>query len=269
MLQSASSFFIPSTSRHHDRQANHLDRAAAQETRSMNTPRRNLQQATGLAFLAGYVDTLGFVALFGLFTAHVTGNFILIGAALADASQMSILLKFLAFPAFIAGVAVARLFIVAIERRGGPALTLALSLQLLLLAGFMVFGILAAPVGAAVSPYAMTAGLLGTAAMGVHSAISRLLLTQLAPTSMMTGNVTQIVIDSIDVLRGVADGGTAARCMKFFWTILAFGIGAIAAAFAYHACGFAALLVPILILSGLIVLDRIDARRISDDAVAP
>src|SRR5450830_964814 len=226
MLQSASSFFIPSTSRHHDRQANHLDRAAAQETRSMNTPRRNLQQATGLAFLAGYVDTLGFVALFGLFTAHVTGNFILIGAALADASQMSILLKFLAFPAFIAGVAVARLFIVAIERRGGPALTLALSLQLLL-------------------------------------------LTQLAPTSMMTGNVTQIVIDSIDVLRGVADGGTAARCMKFFWTILAFGIGAIAAAFAYHAFGFAALLVPILILSGLIVLDRIDARRISDDAVAP
>src|SRR5450830_1170931 len=245
MLQSASSFFIPSTSRHHDRQANHLDRAAAQETRSMNTPRRNLQQATGLAFLAGYVDTLGFVALFGLFTAHVTGNFILIGAALA------------------------RLFIVAIERRGGPALTLALSLQLLLLAGFMVFGILAAPVGVAVSPYAMTAGLLGTAAMGVHSAISRLLLTQLAPTSMMTGNVTQIVIDSIDVLRGVADGGTAARCMKFFWTILAFGIGAIAAAFAYHAFGFAALLVPILILSGLIVLDRIDARRISDDAVAP
>src|SRR5450830_1512044 len=219
MLQSASSFFIPSTSRHHDRQANHLDRAAAQETRSMNTPRRNLQQATGLAF--------------------------------------------------IAGVAVARLFIVAIERRGGPALTLALSLQLLLLAGFMVFGILAASVGVAVSPYAMTAGLLGTAAMGVHSAISRLLLTQLAPTSMMTGNVTQIVIDSIDVLRGVADGGTAARCMKFFWTILAFGIGAIAAAFAYHACGFAALLVPILILSGLIILDRIDARRISDDAVAP
>ena len=34
-----------------------------------------------LASIAGYVDTLGFVALFGLFTAHVTGNFILIGSA--------------------------------------------------------------------------------------------------------------------------------------------------------------------------------------------
>ena len=36
-----------------------------------------------LAAIAGYVDTLSFVALFGLFTAHVTGNFVLIGAETA------------------------------------------------------------------------------------------------------------------------------------------------------------------------------------------
>ena len=78
-------------------------------------------QSCGLSFLAAYVDTLGFIALFGLFTAHVTGNFILIGAAMADSSQMSILLKFLAFPAFIAGVAAARLLIAAIQRRQGRA----------------------------------------------------------------------------------------------------------------------------------------------------
>lgn len=227
----------------------------------MNTPRRNLVQTSGLAFLAGYVDTLGFVALFGLFTAHVTGNFILIGAALADASQISILLKFLAFPAFIVGVAGARLFIVAVERRGGPALALALGLQLLLLVGFMVFGLLAAPIGKTVSDYAMAAGLLGTAAMGVHSAVSRLLLAHLAPTSMMTGNVTQIVIDTVDVLRGAADVATAERCKKFFWPILAFGIGAVIAAFAYQAYGFAALLVPIAILLVLIFLDRNEAAN--------
>lgn len=225
----------------------------------MNTPRRNLLQANGLAFLAGYVDTLGFVALFGLFTAHVTGNFILIGAALADASQMSILLKFLAFPAFIAGVAGARLFIVAVQRRGGPALALVLGLQLLLLVGFMVFGLLAAPIGKTVSDYAMAAGLLGTAAMGVHSAVSRLLLAHLAPTSMMTGNVTQIVIDTVDVLRGAADSSTAERCKKFFWPILSFGIGAVSAAFAYQAYGFAALLAPIVILLVLIIVDRNEA----------
>nr|WP_187363334.1 YoaK family protein [Massilia frigida] len=201
-----------------------------------------------MGFLAGYVDTLGFVALFGLFTAHVTGNFVLIGVALADASKASILLKFLAFPAFIAGIAMARLLILAAERRQWPVLKLALLLQVVLLAGFMLAGMAAAPIGEGASFLAMTAGLSGTAAMGAHSASSRLLLAQLAPTSMMTGNVTQVVIDSIDVLRGAGDAAISARCGKFFWPLLAFGTGAIAAAFAFMAFGFIALLVPIAIL---------------------
>jgi uncharacterized membrane protein YoaK (UPF0700 family) len=32
----------------------------------------------------GYVDTAGFLALQGLFTAHVTGNFVTLGASLAQ-----------------------------------------------------------------------------------------------------------------------------------------------------------------------------------------
>ncbi|MES2259333.1 MAG: YoaK family protein [Pseudomonadota bacterium] len=228
----------------------------------MQVNQRNRAQGAGLGFLAGYVDTLGFIALFGLFTAHVTGNFILIGAALADPSRSSILLKFLAFPAFIAGVAVARLLIAQAQRRGAAALTLALLLQLALLAGFMACGLLAEPVGADVTPYAMAAGLLGTAAMGVHSATSRLLLAHLAPTSMMTGNVTQIVIDTVDVLCGNGDSATGERCAKFLWPLLAFGAGAMAAAFAYLAVGFSALMVPIAILLALIGLDRAELRAL-------
>lgn len=226
----------------------------------MDQPPHSRLFGTSLGFLAGYVDTLGFIALFGLFTAHVTGNFVLIGAALADASRASILLKFLAFPAFIAGVAVTRLMVLAVERRGGPSLTLAMLLQWALLAGFMVFGMLAEPICKDASSMAMAAGLLGTAAMGVHSATSRLLLAHLAPTSMMTGNVTQIVIDTVDVLRGAADGATHARCGKFFWPLAAFALGAIAAAFAYLAVGFVALAVPLLLLAGLIIVQHRSGR---------
>lgn len=224
----------------------------------MNLDQHHRLQGAGLGFVAGYVDTLGFIALFGLFTAHVTGNFVLIGAALADPARASILLKFLAFPAFVLGVAGARLLIVYSERRKDPVytLTLALGLQLLLLAGFMVCGCLAAPVGDDVTPFAMAAGLLGTAAMGVHSATSRLALAHLAPTSMMTGNVTQIVLDSVDVWRGAADAATRARCGKFIWPLLAFAVGAIAAAFAYLRFGFAALLAPIAVLLLVMLRER-------------
>ena len=50
-----------------------------------------------LAFTAGAVDTLGFIALFGLFSAHVTGNFVLIGAALTH-DAVGLIGKLLALP---------------------------------------------------------------------------------------------------------------------------------------------------------------------------
>jgi uncharacterized membrane protein YoaK (UPF0700 family) len=201
-----------------------------------------------MGFMAGYVDTLGFAALFGLFTAHVTGNFILLAVGLAAPAHMSQPLKLLAFPAFVLGVGAARLLVVGCERRGVAATKPAYLLQLVLLLGFMVAGMLAEPLGDSANGLVIAAGMLGAAAMGAHSAASKLLLTHLAPTSMMTGNVTQLVIDTVDRLRGVADAATQARIAKFFWQILAFALGCGAAAFAYLAVGFAALAVPVAIL---------------------
>jgi uncharacterized membrane protein YoaK (UPF0700 family) len=218
----------------------------------------------GLGCVAGYVDTLGFMALFGLFTAHVTGNFVLIGIGLADPPQASILLKFLAVPAFISGVAFARLLTIISRRHRAPELTLALLLQLLLLCGFMACGLAAAPIHAVVTPFAMAAGLLGAAAMGAHGATNRLLLAHLAPTSMMTGNVTQIVIDVVDQLSGADDDALGAHYAKFVWPLLAFGVGAVLAGFAYQAFGFTALLLPIAILCCLIALQwRADQQALA------
>ena len=51
----------------------------------------------GLAFTAGFVDAAAFIALTGLFTAHVTGNFVLIGAELVSTSS-GVFAKLLALP---------------------------------------------------------------------------------------------------------------------------------------------------------------------------
>jgi len=226
----------------------------------MENQNRDRTEGIALGFLAGYVDTLGFIALFGLFTAHVTGNFILIGANLANAvadpaanpGHMTLFLKLLAFPAFILGVAVVPVLIGWAATRNARPLPLALGLQLVLLAAFMLFGMAAMPLGAALGDLAIVSGLFGAAAMGVHSAISRLLMAQLAPTSMMTGNVTQVVIDLVAYLRGERGAGIGARCAKFAWPVAAFGLGAIVAAFAWHAAGFVALCLPLAILAVLI-----------------
>ena len=211
-------------------------------------------QAISLGFLAGYVNTLGFVALFGLLTALVTGNFVLIGASLVNGSSSTVLMKFLVFPAFIAGIAATRILTMWLDSKHQQHLKIQLTvlLQLLLLVAFMAVGLVASPIGKEPTTLEMICGMLGAAAMGAHSAYSRLLLPHLAPTSMMTGNVTQIVLDLIELMLGKGDAATKARISKSFWPIAAFATGAIVAGFCYIQAGFWAVLVPIGILLWLL-----------------
>jgi uncharacterized membrane protein YoaK (UPF0700 family) len=53
-----------------------------------------------IEFNAGFVDTAGFLGLQGLFTAHVTGNFVTLGAALVFGTQ-GIIAKLIALPEFL------------------------------------------------------------------------------------------------------------------------------------------------------------------------
>ncbi len=221
-------------------------------------------QGIGLSFIGGYVDTVSFVALFGLFAAHVTGNFVLIGSELVHPSH-GVLIKFLAFPAFITGVAVTRLFAVWMQNRGITPLRPILLLQLVLLAGFMVLGILASPIGDAEATLVLAAGAMGAAAMGVQNAASRLVLQNLTATTVMTGNVTQLVIDVVDMARGAADEATRQRGIKFLWPIVAFAAGAIGGAYGYIQGHFLALLVPI----GLLALIALRSAAPGTSPAAP
>jgi uncharacterized membrane protein YoaK (UPF0700 family) len=212
--------------------------------------RGNVKQSVALGFLAGYVDTLGFIGLFGLFTAHVTGNFVLIGRAMAKPSQ-DVLIKLLVFPVFILFVALGRLMILHWERSGGRQLRNSFLLQLALMTATVVCAWRAAPMLDAAAPLTLLTGMLCAGAMAVQNTYGKLLLGKVAATTVMTGNVTQLVIDLVDTLRG--DGEARGRLKKLFWPVLAFGTGCIGGALAYIAAGFNGLLLPCVILLGLAV----------------
>lgn len=197
-----------------------------------------------LAFTAGYVDTVGFIALLGLFTAHVTGNFVLIGATLVRGGD-DVVAKLLALPLFLLSVAATRFSVLALERRGrDPAIWLVLAQALLLLL-FMALGLKAAPITDADAPVAIAAGMAGVAAMAVQNAASRTVFALLSPTTVMTGNVTQLVIDLVDRSRGAGNSGAATRWRKLWPPVVSFAIGSAAGALGYVAIGFWSLLVAV------------------------
>jgi uncharacterized membrane protein YoaK (UPF0700 family) len=200
-----------------------------------------------LAFVAGYVDTCGFIALFGLFTAHVTGNLVLIGAAIVS-YHGNVLAKLLAIPVFIVTVAIARCLTIVLQDRRKNAAVPLLGAQIVLLAAFLASGIAVAPVTDADTPRAILTGMLAVAAMSFQNAASRTVYAMHTPTTVMTGNVTQAVIDIVDMGLGRGTPEARIRIRKMVPAILVFTAGALIGALAYAHVGFWCLVIPIAVL---------------------
>ncbi len=206
------------------------------------------------ALTAGFVDTVGFVALFGLFTAHVTGNFVMIGAAFVGAHE-GIIGKLLALPVFVLAVAATRLFILVRERDGRDAARPVLIGQLLFLILFLGCGMALAPFQHGDGATTILTGMCAVVAMAIQNAASRTVFAALAPTTVMTGNVTQIVIDLVDLAAGEAPGAKA-RLGKMLPPVMTFAAGALIGALGYAVFGYPALVLPILAIAAILVLHR-------------
>lgn len=100
------------------------------------------------------------------------------------------------------------------------------------------------------------AGIVGTFAMGVQNAHPRVIARAGGvPNTVMTGNVTQAILDAVDMLSpGTADSARAtarARFAKMLPAIVAFALGAACGALGFRAVGFLALLAPVGALAAL------------------
>src|SRR5580704_9680868 len=97
-----------------------------------------------LSVNAGFMDTAGFLALRGLFTAHVTGNFVTLGAAVALGTG-GVVAKLLALPVFCFVVIATRVIARRLEPRGVDVLRMMLSVKFVLLAVGAAFAITLGP----------------------------------------------------------------------------------------------------------------------------
>ena len=199
-----------------------------------------------LSLNAGYVDTAGFLALHGLFTAHVTGNFVTIGAALAFGTS-GVVTKLLALPTFCVVVMLGRLFSYRLIERRIPVLRTLLALKIVLLAIGGAIAIRFGPFESGDAGPALAAGLLLVAGMAIQNAVQRVHLSNAPPTTLMTGTTTQIMLDVADLIHGVSRAQAAtvrAHIISLAKAVLAFAVGCGCAALFYTQFGTWSFVIP-------------------------
>jgi len=205
-----------------------------------------------LSFNGGYVDTAGFLGLQGLFTAHVTGNFVTLGATLVMGTHGAIA-KILALPEFILVVALARVAGTALTVADRPVVRILFSAQALLLLAFFLLAVGCGPFPDSDAPMALLTGFAGIAAMAIQNAVQRVHLGHLPPSTLMTGNTTQATIDLMDLIRGMPPEKAPeirARFQRMLYSILWFAAGCGISAALYAWVGLWSLAVAVAVGAG-------------------
>ncbi|HET6980773.1 MAG TPA: YoaK family protein [Myxococcaceae bacterium] len=190
------------------------------------------------SFNGGYVDTAGFLTLHGLFTAHVTGNFVTFGAAMAHGTPG--VAKLLALPVFFFVIVLIRTFANRLRSLDWRILESVVVLMILLLSSAAAFAIAWGPFSTGDRPAALTTGMALVAAMAIQNAAHRIHLPKTPPSTLMTGTSTQIMIDIADLVTGRltpdARAVILARLRMMSASVASFALG----------CGMAALLFIVL-----------------------
>ena len=180
-----------------------------------------------LSVIAGSTDVIGFLSLHGLFTAHITGNLVVLAAHVINGAPV-ILSYVLAVPVFMLVLLLTRLFASWLERTGTATLRPLLLLQLLLLITFLLCCVIRGQGSDANSGIAIIAGMFGVAAMAVQTALVQISLTKSPSTAVMTTNIAHFVLALGEVLAGGNEDAAASarkRVIHIFPVIVGFLLG--------------------------------------------
>jgi uncharacterized membrane protein YoaK (UPF0700 family) len=192
-----------------------------------------------LSVNAGFVDAAAYLALKGLFTAHVTGNFVTLGAALVLGTSGA-LAKLLALPVFCVVVLLARLSSHGLRARALPVMSTLLAAQLALTILGAALATWFGPFASADGSAAVVTGMILVAAMAIQNAAHRVHLASSPPSTIMTATSTQIMMDLGDVIHGLAPEkarATKERLSHMTVSVFAFAAGCTLGALFYARLG--------------------------------
>jgi uncharacterized membrane protein YoaK (UPF0700 family) len=233
-------------------------------------PRGRVRALTAvLGVVAGFGDAVGFLVLFGVFTAHMSGNTTHFGVSLAEGEWTDAVVRFFPIPMFVLAIALGTAAIEVARRRGVTRawltpLFLAEAAALLVFLGLTAWVLDTDRLRPANVWFFVLAGLL-TLAMGLQTAALRRVGGLTVHTTYISGMLTQVAVGAVGwafdrrdgrAVRGDPDGGAAHT-----WLALAvwacFATGAVLGAIAHRAVDEWALVLPI---GALLVLAVVSPR---------
>ena len=220
-----------------------------------------------LSATAGAVDVIGFLALGGLFTAHITGNVVVLAAHYVTGG-FSEVGPLLAVPMFVTVLGAVTVAYVTVARADYPSPRGLLMLQAGLLTVCLGFGVGFGPFADADRPLAVFVGMLAVAAMATQNALVKLALPGAPSTAVMTTNITQLTVDLATLARrlGKPDdlAGARRRVRVTLPCVVGFVVGCAAGAGLEVSFGLWALALPAAFAMLAVAMAEREARRIDE-----
>lgn len=236
-----------------------------------------------LSWVAGFVDTSAFIILFGIFTAHVTGNIALAGSSFVSSDHETTITRLLMLPIFMLSVALTSLLARYARHKKWSVFGVLLTAEAVALGVFLFVGVSLCPLllldiqQNLIFPIAMA----GVVSMAIQNALmkeAKGVFKSYIPTTVMTGNTTQLTIDIVQFLSAKLSQPSKElpnpeaeealeRISRFFPVIAGFALGGFAAAyFVLLWESWWSLIFPLIIVSGLAIAAYIQHNRVSSAA---
>jgi uncharacterized membrane protein YoaK (UPF0700 family) len=207
------------------------------------TQRRvNVSLMSGLlSFVAGYADTATFICANRLFSAHVTGNFVVFVFSVVTNAHLGVWMNLFAFPSFVAAVVVSS-WLVSYSKYPGNVLRIEALLLLIVGATALILRLLGIETTLAIFFLAMVI----VFAMGLQNGFGKLYpSTTYSATTIMTGNVTQITLDFVRYIRRANRSVELSKALRRQGLVIGFFfVGCLMGGIVSHFIGLPAMTLP-------------------------